>query len=166
MNEVEAEADTGAGMGGGGEGAAATGGHNHNSNNNNAFNPFGGMPNGGIIAGMNIPQPGQQPSPEQMLSMMQSLLDNPTMMRQVLQMSIESYPQLQQMINSLATYSTTVRYYLYCHSMTLCVGVGVGVCVGVYFLYVPFCTHSSLLSLYLFVFTCIHSIVDSRSGSE
>ena len=96
--------------------------------------------------------------------MMQSLMDNPTMMRQVLQMSIESYPQLQQMINSLATYSTTVRYYLYCHSMTLCVWVGVG--VGVYFLYVPFCTHSSLLSLYLFVFTCIHSIVDSRSGSE
>ena len=96
--------------------------------------------------------------------MMQSLMDNPTMMRQVLQMSIESYPQLQQMINSLATYSTTVRYYLYCHSMTLCVCVGV--CVGVYFLYVPFCTHSSLLSLYLFVFTCIHSIVDSRSGSE
>jgi hypothetical protein len=96
--------------------------------------------------------------------MMQSLMDNPTMMRQVLQMSIESYPQLQQMINSLATYSTTVRYYLYCHSMTLCVWVGV--CVGVYFLYVPFCTHSSLLSLYLFVFTCIHSIVDSRSGSE
>ena len=103
MNEVEAEADTGAGMGGGGEGAAAAGGNNHNSNNNNAFNPFGGMPNGGI-AGMNIPQPGQQPSPEQMLSMMQSLLDNPTMMD----------PQLQQMINSLATYST-VRYYLYCH---------------------------------------------------
>ena len=96
--------------------------------------------------------------------MMQSLMDNPTMMRQVLQMSIESYPQLQQMINSLATYSTTVRYYLYCHSMTLCVCVGVW--VGVYFLYVPFCTHSSLLSLYLFVFTCIHSIVDSRSGSE
>ena len=96
--------------------------------------------------------------------MMQSLMDNPTMMRQVLQMSIESYPQLQQMINSLTTYSTTVRYYLYCHSMTLCVCVGV--CVGVYFLYVPFCTHSSLLSLYLFVFTCIHSIVDSRSGSE
>ena len=103
MNEVEAEADTGAGMGGGGEGAAAAGGNNHNSNNNNAFNPFGGMPNGGIIAGMNIPQPGQQPSPEQMVSMMQSLLDNPTMMD----------PQLQQMINSLAT--STVRYYLYCH---------------------------------------------------